>query len=123
MLSVRAFKTSDIPEIKSWMAKRAVPGEFMPATYGYIIPDFCFAQFLLFENGGAMFDSLITNPEKSAQERNEALDELVGYMIKDIKISNGAEYIFAFSSDTTVVERAKKHGLVELPYKTLMLRN
>jgi hypothetical protein len=72
------------------------------------------------EDGFAMFDSIITDPNQPAEMRNEALDFLFDGLIKKAKSIN-IKQIFGFTLDANTVERSLKHGFQKQHYTTAVL--
>lgn len=98
--------------------------ENLPA-YGLMVYDHDLpvaAGFLKIVEGGksAILDSLITNGDLPAEQRDLALDLLVENILKDAK-ALGIKQILAFSSDRNTLVRAQRFGFAQLEHHVITL--
>lgn len=85
--------------------------EGMPVAAGFI---------RRIEGNYGQIDSVITDPEKSPEVRDEALDVLTTQLIiaaKDMKLKGLTAYI----TDNNTLLRSNRHGFMEVPHKITML--
>ena len=73
------------------------------------------------EGGYAQIDTLVSNPYFGSQIRHDGIDKVVDWLIndaKDLKL-NG---ILAFTSEESIIARAKDKGFTELDHKVICVR-
>lgn len=68
----------------------------------------------------AIWDGMVTNPERSSEDRDLALDLLMSRLLEIAKVS-GIKRIFAFTDDSNTLARAIKHGFYEAPLTQKLL--
>lgn len=104
-------KDSDYKTICSWFEKREIapiPEDVVP-NFGLIVPDVAAGFLLVTDCNLGILDFYISNPEANPKDRDLALDEITGGLIKygrSVGITN-------FKADTqieAIKTRAKYHG-------------
>lgn len=85
--------------------------EQMPVAAGFL---------RLVEGDYCLFDSFITNPECSPEERNKALDLITSSLINLGKTLN-IKKMFAFSEEPHIIQRSCAHGFGKMPFEFTIL--
>jgi hypothetical protein len=111
--------------LMDWLGKRN-----LPSSYGDNLPSIGFVGYTLetvppkpvasahlrmCEQGVALLDNLITDPDASSKQRHEAIDGVVKRIIKTAK-EKDVKYIMAYSVDVGTLKRSEAHGFVRLPH-------
>lgn len=69
------------------------------------------------EGGYVMFDSYMTDPRAKGYHRNRALDLIAA---KLIKLSKDNVTLLCITTESTIANRAQKHGFIETTHKVLI---
>lgn len=125
-MHIEAYSRSDIPVIQDWLKSRGVyvPPACEFPEIGYITyyrgEAVACAFIRKVEGGFAMLDGLATNPDFPSDIRHNALDWLVGHLVKQAK-SMQLKSLMATSHDKNTLLRATKHGFVKIPQTLIAL--
>ena len=86
-MNVRAFTESDLPEFNRWLALRGMlPVEYRDVGGDGFVVDGVAAGFIIETFTSRVFlEPLITNPERSAAERSEALDLVIVALVGRVR--------------------------------------
>lgn len=72
------------------------------------------------EGSFGLFDSLVTNPDSTPEERNSALDIVVNQLLTEAK-ARGMKKLIAFSEDKNTLLRSERFGFVKLSHTLIAL--
>ncbi len=123
---IRNFDEEYLDIINEWLKKRKSPEvnlEELPAV-GFISGyqgQWIAAGFLLqTENGHAIIDSLVSNPDFDGHSRHVAIDLVVEAIIASAKTLDLTS-LLAYTVDEGTLERALRHGFAKLPHTLIAL--
>lgn len=119
------------PEIHLEMAKTLIEARALNPSYledlphvGAVVFDWeqviAMAFIRIVEGSFALFDGFITNPNQLPDFRSRALDLLTEYLIEKAK-KMGLKKIIAFSNNANILERARRHGFVDVDLSLIAL--
>lgn len=110
---------------KNWLAKRETycpPREELPDIGFHVCVDgkpVAAGYLRKCEGDYGMIDSLATDPDASATDRDKALNYLVEQLILAAH-KNHMKVLVSFSFDQNTIDRARGYGFEVLPHKTLV---
>ena len=122
----RWFTREDLPMLNDWRLQRdLMPVELneLPSK-GVVVVNHTSsiaAGFLRITEGLGIFDSMITNPEMPAETRHAALEVLFDSLLELAKIYS-LKQLIGFSVEASMIERSKRFGFVESPYKLVTMK-
>lgn len=101
-----SFKEKEIPSIGalSFYEKEPIAAGFLRSCEGSV----------------GLFDSFIANPFSEFEIRDVCLDQVVLYLLKEAR-ERGLNQIFGFSKNKRILERAFKHGFIQMPHRVISL--
>jgi hypothetical protein len=112
MITVRAYDPrKDYETLTVWWDGHGVehtPDNLLPA-FGLVVPGVCAGFLYQTDSDLALIEGLISNPETSAQIRDEALDDLVTALCVQAR-TLGYQAISGFTQVPRVASRAQRHG-------------
>jgi hypothetical protein len=112
--------------ITPWCAARGVtlPDDMEVPAIGFLVGKdetaVCAAFLRLVEGGHAQLDGLVTNPDSSSQDRNEAIDIVTTKIIAEAKALN-VKTIITFVDRENTILRAEVFGFKRFPHTLLIL--
>lgn len=109
LLGSRGMSWSLIPELPQFGLIAFIEGE--PVAAGFLRQ---------VEGGFAMLDGLISNPNKSSEERHEAIDGVV-HGLTAMAQRTGLTKLIAFSEDEGTLKRSLEHGFVHMKHSFIVL--
>lgn len=124
-LSVKLYKSLEHADmLKYWLIYRDMDPTLVNDLphLGYIVEGIAAGFLRQCEGPYGLIDGYITNPTKTSEERNEALDIITESLINDAK-AKGINHLLAFTRDNGILERAKKHGFAHLPHHFMVFEH
>lgn len=109
------------PELQRWLIRHDLAPLLVDSLprIGFVV-DGVGAGFLrVCEGSYGLIDGYITNPVADKVDRNAALELITDSLIRAAKAMN-IQRILAFTTDASVITRAKKHGFAQLPHVFLV---
>lgn len=117
---MRLYGEEDYNTLCGWMEKRGLkmcPEGFLPSL-GYIIDNKACGFIHKTDSDVCYLDTLIANPD---EDTDEAIDEIVEELCNTVK-SLGYKSVISMTRLPEVVDRAKRHGFVELSGYTTIVK-
>ena len=119
---MRRVHFTDMTDIADWYKAREMP---VPATdmpnIGYIIDGLAAGFLIQTDCGVAFLDGFISNPTSDPNERDLALDEITGELLREAE-ELGYQEIAAFTRNHSIEKRARRWGLTSKGAYTLYVK-
>lgn len=117
-MEARVFDLNyDYPVVANWWSNwkfPIMPPEMLPPT-GIIVEDeggaICCGWLYKFDAKISMIEWVVSNPESTKKQRAEALDTLIGALVKEAKVSD-YKVIISCTKIDALVKRFEKAGFV-----------
>mgnify|MGYP006891171484 CR=1 FL=1 len=114
-MNIQNITYSNLEYINKWYEKRELttPSNIIRSNTGYMVVNndgkaIC-AMWIYYTNSNiAIFEELISDPESSRKERSEGIDMLLEFACDLIKLK-GFKVVMAFSENTALMSRLKRH--------------
>ena len=119
----RATREGDLKVLHQWHTARGMPwpgNRAFPIT-GMVVPGVAMGFLVKTDTSWCIIEGYCTNPEASAKDRNEALDEITAELLK-MSRSLGFSSAVALLNDDTVGRRASKHGYKDIGLYRMMTK-
>lgn len=124
---IKRFDYRHIPLLQDWLITRGIkltddliPGfglvsyvDGTPAAMGFLR--------ITVDGDCAIFDGLTSNPHLPGEVRNQALDEVIGALVRYAD-TQGITTVMAWTLDESTLERSKRHGFEPRPDLALLAR-
>lgn len=110
-MRIRLYNPNEhLGQIKAWLSARSLAFDAAELPeLGLIVDNVAVGFMRRCEGGVGIFDSYLSNPDATAEERNAALDEITAGLIKTASVS-GFTRILAVTSEPSIAQRAVAHG-------------
>lgn len=107
----RFSKDEDYAMLRTWYVYRgkdAIPIDSLPKV-GFIINGVAAGFLMQTDTKSCILEPFISNPNKSVEERDNALTGLLDRLVKEAKLL-GYTHVFGFSTSPTMIKRAHNQG-------------
>lgn len=112
-MQIQAYSPLDLEQINHWLELREWPqfeAHVLPKT-GFIIKDTAVGFLYKTDSSFCLMEWLVTNPLKSSEERDKALNQVIEALVQNAKDS-GFKLIFSSLSDQGLVKRYTNSGFI-----------
>lgn len=113
--------------ISEWLVKRGltVPKVEQYPKVGFIVRNhreqpIAAGHLRMVEGGYAQLDGLVSNPDASPKDRNQALDLVVETLLNHAK-QLGITEVISFTIDKSIEKRSTKHGFKAVPHRLIVV--
>lgn len=108
---MRRVHFTDMADIGDWYKARELPTPMASVpNIGYIIDGLAAGFLIQTDCGVAFLDGFISNPNSDPNERDLALDEITGELLREAEEA-GYQEIAAFTRSHSIEKRARRWGL------------
>ena len=114
-MKLRKVVKEDLLSINSWYVKRSLPAlsaDILPEI-GLIAPGVAALFIYQTDSSMAMIEGLIANPDATARDRAEAINQLIDTCV-DYAHLLGYTQVIGLTRDAGTYKRVKRHGFFDL---------
>jgi hypothetical protein len=107
---VRKFTEDDLEEVMGWFHSRKIEitPDYLPQI-GFISPGIAAGFIYQTDANFCIFESFISNPNTTKDERNAALNSIVTYMIQEAK-ELGFSDAYGFATSQSMIRHGMEQG-------------
>lgn len=120
---VRKFEKSDMEEVMGWFHSRKIDitPDYLPEI-GFIVPGICAGFIYKTDANFCIFESFISSPNTTKEEREKALRNVVTEMIEEAKRLNYKD-AYGFATSQTMIRLGIEQGFRHLETCSTIIRD
>lgn len=122
-MAVRKFEKTDLSEVCGWFHSRNIEltSDYLPET-GFIEPGIAAGFIYKTDANFCIFESFVSNPNTTKEEREHALSSIVTNMIEEAK-KLGFKDAYGFATSQSMIRHGLEQGFKKVEVCTTIIKD